>query len=122
MFALDSKIWVTKGHKGEKPDEYPATIVSQPEATRVNGRLTRIADVVLSRTTRDGVRILVLEPADLFFAFPGRTELYEILDGTTAQPLTTTELVAKTIAATREFLANRPAAVQAMDLADVPEA
>ena len=120
MFNLGSKITITRGAKGGRPDFYKATIVSQPELQTINGRLSRIADVVLARETRAGE--LILEgptPHNLYFAFPNRSELIDLLDGPSGAPLTVNELVERVVASTMEFLSNRPAAVSAMDLSEV---
>lgn len=123
MFGLGDKITITRGRRGERPDFYASTIVGQPELQRINGRLTRVADVISARTTLAGELILDgPTPHDLAFALPVRTkgnEHVELLDGPIGSPLTVTELVQKAMQATVEFLASRPASVSEMSLDDV---
>ena len=118
MFNLASKILISIGAKGQRPDIYPSTIVSDvTPGTSGNGRPTRFADVVYAAKTREGKEILKLRMQhDLGFAFPARAEINDLLDGTPDAPLSVNELLAKYTEQTLEFLASRPAAVESMDL------
>lgn len=123
MYKFGQKVTITRGRKGERPDFYATTIVSEPTLERIAGRLTRVADVISARTTLAGDVILDgPRPHDLAFAMPVRVagqEHVEILDGPKGQPYTVNELLSKAAQATADFLARRPASVNEVSLDDV---
>jgi hypothetical protein len=119
---LGSKVTISRGWKGQRPDFYPGVIVSEPKIERVNGRLIRTADVITAQPTQAGELRLAKRIEDLAFAFDARrpgAENVPLLDGPTHAPRTVQEIVKAQAIAAMEYLESRPATVAAMDLADV---
>ena len=98
MYRIGSKITISIGRRGEKPDFYPATIVSEPTEKRIDGRLVRVADVISAQATLAGDLRLANRLHDLAFAFPARRAAdgwVELLDGPKDAPLSVGQLIEK---------------------------
>jgi hypothetical protein len=127
MFNLGQKVTLPRGRKGERPDFYVGTIVSQPRLEQVGGRIVEIADVITAEKTLAGEWRLALNAVqNLRFVFPARradadAEAVLLIDGPAHQPKTAQELLVEQAQAAMAYLESRPASVAEMSLDDIAD-
>jgi len=114
---VGSKITISIGRRGERPDLIPAVIVGAPQMVLANGRMQEVASVITLQKNLAGDDYLGERVHNLAFAFD-RSERVELLDGDTSKPKTWQELAHEKQAATLAFFASRPESTQVVDLSE----
>lgn len=117
--GIGAPLTISIGWKGQRPDFYPARVVSPVSVRRENGRTIREATVIYVAKNLAGETYLAERDHNFAFAFD-RDELCALLDGSANQPKTMQALVKERAQGLMAHLMQLPETGQSVAIDELP--